>query len=339
MPFIKDILRYKSISFVGLEKNTGKTETLNYVLSRLCSFSNIKIGLTSIGIDGEKEDQVTLTAKPQITIDHGTLFVTAEGLYRQKEIVANILNISQRQTALGRLVFARSETKGKILLGGAGNTTWLKEVIAQMHSLGADLVLVDGALSRMSFGSPSITQAMILSTGAALSASLKTVVKKTAFVYQMTQLPQIDSELANKLSDIDSGIYAITQEKEVIDLSIPSILMIEKYKDKLFSQGKRLFVSGIITDKLISFLRTQKDCQRIEIIIKDFTRVFSSPEQTNMFLQKGGKISVVQRTNLIAITVNPFSPTGYNFKSQELISSLQQEIPLPIYNIKENADL
>jgi len=59
LPFINDILKFKSISFVGLQKNTGKTETMNYVLNRLCSYPNIKVGITSIGIDGEKSDLVT----------------------------------------------------------------------------------------------------------------------------------------------------------------------------------------------------------------------------------------------------------------------------------------
>ena len=35
MPFIKEILKYDSLSIVGLEKNVGKTECLNYILSRL----------------------------------------------------------------------------------------------------------------------------------------------------------------------------------------------------------------------------------------------------------------------------------------------------------------
>ena len=61
MPFIEDILKYKSISFVGMEKNAGKTQTLNYVLSRLRTFSKT-IAITSIGVDGETTDIVTLTS-------------------------------------------------------------------------------------------------------------------------------------------------------------------------------------------------------------------------------------------------------------------------------------
>ena len=35
LPFINDILRYDSLSIVGLEKNTGKTECLKYACQEL----------------------------------------------------------------------------------------------------------------------------------------------------------------------------------------------------------------------------------------------------------------------------------------------------------------
>ena len=52
MSWIEDILRCKSLSIIGLEKNTGKTESLNYILQELKD-SGRTIALTSIGIDSE----------------------------------------------------------------------------------------------------------------------------------------------------------------------------------------------------------------------------------------------------------------------------------------------
>ena len=57
MTFIDDILKYNSLSIVGLQKNTGKTVSLNYVLDRL-PIERKRIAVTSIGIDGETTDQV-----------------------------------------------------------------------------------------------------------------------------------------------------------------------------------------------------------------------------------------------------------------------------------------
>lgn len=332
MPFIEDVLKYKSISFVGMEKNAGKTQTLNYVLSRLRTFSKT-IALTSIGVDGETTDIVTLTSKPEIEIYPNTTFITSQALYSQREIVSAIEEVSTQTTALGRLIKAKAITQGKILLAGPSDTVNLKKLIEKLEK-NADLILIDGALSRKSFGSPTITDAMILSTGASLSASLNVVVKKTKFIYQMTQLPQYQSTLAEQLQNIENGIYAITEEG-IVDLEIPSLMMIDKYKDKIFDSGTRLFIAGALNDKFVQFLKIQKNIQDIEIIIKDFTKVFSNEDNTLQYLSKGGKIKVLDKANLIAITANPISPTGYHFNNEEMLEALRREIPIKIYNIKQ----
>ena len=332
MPFIEDILKYKSISFVGMEKNAGKTQTLNYVLSRLRTFSKT-IALTSIGVDGETLDIVTNTSKPEIEIYPNTTFITSQALYPQREIVSAIEEVSNQTTALGRLIQARAITQGKVLLAGPSDTISLKKLIEKLEK-NIDLILIDGALSRKTFGSPSITQAMILSTGASLSASLNVVVKKTKFIYQMTQLPQYEGKFAEQLQQIENGIYAITDEG-IKDLQIPSLMMIDKYKDKIFACGKKLFVAGALNDKFIQFLKIQKNPQEIEIIIKDFTKIFSNEDNTLQYLSKGGKIKVLDKANLIAITANPISPTGYHFNNEEMLDALRKEIPINIYNVKQ----
>lgn len=332
MPFIEDILKYKSISFVGMEKNAGKTQTLNYVLSRLRTFSKT-IALTSIGVDGETTDIVTLTSKPEIEIYPNTTFITSQALYPQREIVSAIEEVSTQNTALGRLIKAKAITQGKILLAGPSDTVSLKKLIEKLEK-NTDLILIDGALSRKTFGSPSITQAMILSTGASLSASLNVVVKKTKFIYQMTQLPQYEGKHAEQLQQIENGIYAITDEG-IIDLKIPSLMMIDKYKDKIFDSGTKLFIAGALNDKFVQFLKIQKNIQDIEIIIKDFTKIFAQEDNVIQYLSKGGKIKVLDKANLIAITANPISPTGYHFNNQEMLDALRREIPIKIYNIKQ----
>ncbi len=93
MSFIDDILRYNSLSIVGLQKNTGKTVSLNYVLDRL-PVERKRIAVTSIGIDGETTDQVTRTQKPEIYLRQGMYFGTSEMHYRQKRIVSELIDVS-----------------------------------------------------------------------------------------------------------------------------------------------------------------------------------------------------------------------------------------------------
>ena len=83
LPFIEEILKYNSISIVGLAKNAGKTECLNYILNRVKNTGK-QFALTSIGIDGEDRDQVCQTPKPEIEVYEGMIFITSEKHYREK---------------------------------------------------------------------------------------------------------------------------------------------------------------------------------------------------------------------------------------------------------------
>ena len=64
MPFVPEILKYRSLSIVGLDKNTGKTVCLNYILRRLNQLGT-HIGVTSIGVDGEQVDSVLPPPNPK----------------------------------------------------------------------------------------------------------------------------------------------------------------------------------------------------------------------------------------------------------------------------------
>jgi hypothetical protein len=336
MPFINELLNYKSISFVGMEKNAGKTEALNYVIKRLNDY-NKTIAVTSIGIDGETLDQVTETSKPRVFLYPNSLFITSEKLYPKKEIVCVVEDISHYGTSLGRLIEARSKTFGNVMLSGPTDTLRLKQLIDKTTKK-IDICLIDGALSRKSFASPSVTDAMILSTGAVVSASIDKIVQKTLFMYEMTKLPEYESVLTKDLLDIQQGVYAISKENEIIDMQIPSMLMLEKYKDKIFSVSKTLFIPGMITNKLLELIATQKDRDKFVLIIKDFTHVFSDELNTRTFLRNGGKILCLCKTNLLAITVNPVSPNGFKLDSEQLVGKLREKISLPIYNIRDVAN-
>lgn len=334
MPFVDEITNYESVAIVGLEKNTGKTECLNYILNRLRTAPHT-IALTSIGIDGESEDQVTGTHKPEIEIVENTLFVTSEKHYRQKQLISEVLNVGTHRTSLGRLVTARALSCGKVLLSGPSGTAELKKLIVELRTTGAQTVLVDGALSRLSLSSPAITQAMVLATGAALSSDLKQLVRKTRYVYDLIELKEIEGVDRDVFMNIEKGIWAIDRDKQFHDLKISSAFLLEKHKEKVFKFGQTLFVAGAVTDSLLNFLRVQKNVSEIVLVMKDFTRMFASLEAFNAFLKRGGQIKVIQKTKLLAVCVNPVAPNGFRFDSGELCRVMQQSLGIPVYDIRQ----
>ncbi|MBI9036374.1 MAG: hypothetical protein JEZ03_18080 [Bacteroidales bacterium] len=334
MPFFEDIEKYNSLSIVGLEKNTGKTECLNYVLKRLSS-RNMKLALTSIGIDGESRDQVCQTHKPEITVYEDMIFVTSEMHYKSRKLVSEILNLSTQSTSLGRLVTARAKSTDKAMISGPAETAGLKRLIMDMQKYAVDLTIVDGALSRMSLSSPAVTDAMILATGAAYSSNIPQLVYKTKYIYDLINLPELESDLGQDLSEIEKGVYAIGSDDQIYDLNISSVFMLEKVRDRLFEHGYRLFVSGAVTDKLFNYLKSQKEVAKIELIVKDFTRIFAVPEVFYSFIKKGGKVKVLQKTKLLAVTINPVSPDGYKLDSDELKQAMQDKLQIPVYDVRK----
>ena len=330
-PFIDDIQKYDSLSIIGLEKNTGKTETLKYVLDRL-PVDKKRIVVTSIGIDGETTDQVTLTQKPEIVLREGMFFGTSEMHYRQRGLVSELINVSDVTTSLGRVVTAKALTSGKILLSGPASTVGLRQWMADMRRFDIDLVVIDGALSRMSSASPAVSQSMILATGAAYSANLPTLVQKTAFVVDLINLPLTDGEDIRRLLPLEKGVWWTDGEGQLHELNGLTSLAKEIRFDGM-EQCRQLYVAGALVDGFLEKVRKNKNLRQTEIVVRDFTKIFVTPLQFRTFLKSGGSIHVLQKSQLLAITVNPTSPSGYVLDSDMLCGKLTEVTGIPAYDL------
>lgn len=272
------------------------------------------------------------TAKPEIEIPEGMIFVTSEKHYREKRLAAEVLDVSLERTALGRLITARAKMNGKLLLSGPSDTAGLKALIDRLKSRGVGTTIVDGALSRLSLASPAVTEAMILATGAAVAGNIPELVRKTKYVYELIGIEEIEDALRTRLAP-DAGVWAISDGGEPIDLELPSVLMLERSGENLFRHGRRIYATGIVTDKLFQLLRTQQ--REVELIVRDFTRVFASPEAFYAFLRRGHRIRVVHRSRLLAVTVNPTAPSGLVLDSRRLCEAMQEALQIPVYDVKK----
>lgn len=333
MPFVQDILKYRSLSIVGLEKNTGKTVCLNYLLRRLDEMQ-VSTAVTSIGVDGEQVDSVFATAKPEIRLYEGMQFVTSERHYLLRQLVSRIIAVDERRTALGRLLTAEVVVPGKILLSGAATTAVLRQQISQARNRGVHLTVVDGALSRLSLASPTVTDAMILATGAAVSPNLKILVSKTRFVFNLIKIPEAEDCIKENLQSIESGLWAVDSDGLPHDLGIASVFLLDKHEEGLFRYGNTLFASGAVSDRLLKYLASRPNIKDITLIARDFTKLFITPEVYAEYTRRGGRIQVLQRSNLVAICFNPTSPQGYRLNSQEACRILSDTLETPVYDVK-----
>ena len=327
--------RYGSVAIAGLAKNTGKTVTLNHLL-RESHRLGIRTGTTSIGIDGETTDQVTHTGKPEIYLPEGAIFATSELHYRHRQIESEILDVGSDHTALGRVVTAKALGKGKILLSGPPDGRSVKNLISRMHLLGAETVLIDGALSRLSMASPDITDALVLATGAALSPDINSVVRQTRFVCDLMEIQQIPDPLRQTLLPLTAGIWSIGEDEAPERLPVESTAAMGDVRQYAYSRSARLYAAGLVTDSFIKYLASHSRIKETTLIIRDFTKLFALPATLRAFEKRGGTLLAVNKPRLLAVTVNPRSPGGYSLNPHRLVGALQKDIKAPVIYIDLN---
>lgn len=335
MPFINEILKYDSLSIVGLEKNVGKTECLNYILLRL-PLEQKTIAVTSIGIDGENKDQVTATKKPEIYLREGVYFSTAEAHYRAKRLVSELVEITNERSSLGRIVTGKVVVGGKVLISGPSSGPSLKRWVKSTKELGVDITIIDGAISRLSSASPAISKAMVLSTGAALSSNMSTLVQKTKFVVELINLPLAENDVIEAFDSIETGVWGMDCDGKIVDFGLTSSLSIASVKVDITKNMKFIFAAGALTDRFLNLVGNSGNVKSVVLVVRDFTKIFVNEMLYRNFVLRGGRIVVLQKSKLIAVCVNPTAPNGYVLDSETLCEKLQEAIKLPVYDIVKN---
>jgi len=71
--------------------------------------------------------------------------------------------------------------------------------------------------------------------------------------------------------------------------------------------------------------------------VKDATKIFISERELNYFLKIGIQLRVLDEINLLAITINPYSPYGYNFNPKTFMQEMKRYFEdIPVFNVLES---
>lgn len=326
---------YKSISIIGMAKNTGKTTTLNRILQE--ARGNISLGLTSIGRDGEEMDRVTATEKPKIYVQNGTKVATAKNALLGSDFTKEIMHVTDYTTPMGRVVVANALSDGFVDLAGPSIGSQVKEIVHELFCVGCEKVLVDGALGRKSFASPSITEGTILATGAALFENMNKVIEETAYTAELLSLECCDDqkvlEIYKKNPEVKVKIVQRDYSVNRLDVAT-SMTASNEILRELKEENSFVLIRGVLTDKLLeSIIRGKRKVKGLTFIVEDGTKVFVKNDTYLRFLKLGGKIQVEKKINLIAVTMNPTSPYGYEFHSEHFEKKLQEKIKVKVFNV------
>ena len=169
----------RRLAVVGLAKNTGKTVALTTVLRELEAAGQV-VGVTSIGNDGEAHDAIDERIdKPAIRLAAHSLVATTDVLLRRADAPVEVLRRTPYRTPLGRVVIGRLRAAGALEVAGPVAAEDVGAVAEELIALGAQRVLIDGALDRRASASPAVADGVVVATGAVLGADMDEVVRRT----------------------------------------------------------------------------------------------------------------------------------------------------------------
>ncbi len=138
----------KTIFITGSSKNAGKTTFLNYILPRIRPAGDF--AFLTIGIDGERKDQIFGTDKPVIRTCEGDILLTSESLANASDASFSILQVFPWKTVLGKLVLVKTEREGLIEIAGPENNIQLGKIIGFIEkNMSIKTILIDGAINRI----------------------------------------------------------------------------------------------------------------------------------------------------------------------------------------------
>ena len=184
----------------------------------------------------------------------------------------------------------------------------------------------------------SISNATILSTGASVSRNMQEVINLTSHTIKLLTLESENNEEILKISkDLlkNSKIGIINSNNTVKSLDVASPLDAAKeIVDSLDNNSKYMVINGPITNKLLEdLMKATEKYKGITFLVEDGTKLFLSRNTMEKFLKKGGTLKVLNRINIIAITINPTSPNGYEFNKNQFLKLLRERIDIPIFDL------
>jgi hypothetical protein len=291
-----------SLTIIGTTKNAGKTTTLNWLL-RMHAQAERRVGLTSVGHDGEVQDSVTGKAKPRIWVVRGTLVATAEAAARRSAPMRLVQALPMR-SPMGPIGIYEANQDGEIEIAGPITVQDLRRTIAALQACGIDRMLVDGAIDRRAAATTGVCDGVLLATGTVLAPSAAAVASVTAQRVGLLVLPAAPTDWpaapgGSAWLDANGTWQAIPYASWLENgVEIAGTL----------SQAQAITIGGALTDRVLDALLRNPGFPACPILVRDGTCLILSEPVDAAFRRRGGRYFARHPLQLVGVTVNPFNP-------------------------------
>jgi hypothetical protein len=331
----------RRVAFVGLAKNTGKTETLTCAVRELHEAGQT-VGVTSVGRDGEERDVIDgRIEKPRIELPAWSLVATTEPLLRACPQAHELLVRTDMRTSLGRVVVARMLAAGAVEIAGPSAAEDVRAVSDMMLMGGADQVLIDGAVDRRMASSPTVSDGLVMSTGAVLDESAEGVVARTCSAVELVRLPELRDPLIRAIAEAQpesvlvgeaDGSWTMLPARLALNGTVEEIAAVLRSSPS----ARHLIVRGAVCESFLEDLLRAARGRELELTVADSSKVFLSQRGCAWYARQGIHLRVLAAIHLRALTVNPVAPHSHTFDSKHLRALLGDAIPsVPILDVRD----
>ena len=319
----------RRVALVGLAKNTGKTETLAAILAEHAR-AGLTVGVTSIGRDGEERDVIDpRIAKPRIELRQGSLVASTGALLRASGLAHERLAKTAIRTPLGEVVIARLEQQGAVEVAGPSAAADVRAVSEAMAGLGAQQVLIDGAVDRRAASAPAVAEGLVMATGAVLGEQLEAVVAATAEAVDLARL----------------GVFAYGAETPVpVPRSLALGAGVQEIAGLLDAhpEARAFALEGALSERFLEGVlesRRERAGRELVLVAQDPTKVFLSRRGPRWYEHQGLSLRVREPVELRAITINPVAPQSHSFESGLLREAIAAAVgdEIPVLDVREPA--
>lgn len=314
----------RRVAIVGLAKNVGKTTALNALLDGLATEGE-RVGLMSVGVDGETFDAIGGHAKPPVSVARDTLICTSDSSLRQCETSYEVISTTGIRSTLGEVLVVRATRAGEVILSGVRHRKDVKALTQRLIELGAERVVIDGAFDRVAAASPEAADAIIGVVGLEIGDTIEEVVDRSAAWVARLQIAAWEGPAPNR------GLCA-WREGEWQDTD--GSLVLAPFGGE---PVEAVYAPGLISDASLKHAAGSLT-EGGTLIAEDSTRIMATRRGLSLFL-RSRELRVRIPVRLAAVCANPRAVSGRSVLSGELVAALGRAISkVPILDVVSGAE-
>lgn len=330
----------KTVSFIGSDKNAGKTTAFNFIYRRLMerSIPSNEVCITSIGINGEDVDFFDGRIKPKVKILEGSYFITASEHLEDHKEDYEALHCFSLTSFTKEYMLARCRSDFETIMEGPncrGEIMQIKETIQRLFPLCT--LLLDGSADRQFLAHPEVSDAFYFSL---LITPHRDQLEKAMDLLLPLSFPLCKKKESawikkNKKEDSKSLLFDNKGKPVYEGREIP--FLDENLKDACRERRKKksvLYLNGALSNSLFSFLAPMETFDVILDNLFLYRNMSSDSAAGNIFLPG---LFLLHTVNVLTFFIHIDKSLGED--ALRLVNLLPFPEGVPLCNLFKDKDI